>query len=69
MVNTQANRATVNQAMDLAQVDEAYFVLPKYWWAFSQILAQAKLSADSWQSIDNGQIYIFKYTREITDSD
>ena len=64
MVYVQANRETMNRAMDLAQVDEAYFVLPKYWWAFNKILAEAKLSADSWQKIGAGQIYIFKYTRD-----
>jgi len=65
MVYVQANRETMNKAMDLAQVNEAYFVLPKYWWAFNKILAEAKLSADSWQKIDGGQIYIFKYIRSL----
>ena len=64
MVYVQANRETMNAAMNLAQVDEAYFILPKYWWAFSKILAEAKLSADSWQKIDTGQLYIFKYTKD-----
>lgn len=63
MVYDYASRETMIKAMDLAQVDEAYFVIPKYWWAFSRIVAEAKLSADSWQSLDEGQIYIFKYSR------
>lgn len=63
MVYDYASRDTMIKAMDLAQVDEAYFVIPKYWWAFSRIVAEAKLSADSWQSLDEGQIYIFKYSR------
>ncbi len=63
MVYDQASRETMTEAINLAQVDEAYFVLPKYWWAFSQILAEAKLSADSWQKIGEGQSYVFKYTR------
>ncbi|MEI7620288.1 MAG: hypothetical protein WCJ57_01815 [Candidatus Falkowbacteria bacterium] len=63
MVYVQANQKTMNEAMKLAQVDEAYFVLPKYWWAFNKVLAEAKLSADYWQKIGDGQIYIFKYTK------
>ena len=63
MVYIRANRETMNEAMNLARVNEAYFVLPKYWWAFNKIVAEAKLSADSWQKIGTGQIYIFKYTR------
>jgi len=62
MVYVRADRQTIEEAMNLAQVDEAYFVLPKYWWAFSKILAEAKLSADSWHKVGDGQIYIFKYS-------
>ncbi|MFA4942482.1 MAG: hypothetical protein WC564_02485 [Patescibacteria group bacterium] len=64
MVYTQANRETMIKAMELAQVNEAYFILPKYWWAFSRVLAEAKLSSDSWQEIGEGQLYIFKYTNK-----
>ena len=63
MVYESADRATVVDAMKLAQVNEAYFVLNKYWWAFDKILNEAKLSAESWQEIDSGEIYIFKYIR------
>jgi len=65
MVYNEASSETMNEAMDLAQVNEAYFVLPKYWWAFSQILAEAKLSADSWEKIGDGQSYVFKYTKDV----
>jgi hypothetical protein len=33
------------------------------WWAFDKILAEAKLEADSWEEIDGGEIYVFKYTK------
>ena len=49
--------------MDLTGVDVGYFVLNKYWWAFKKILDEAKLSADSWQAIDNGEVVVFKYER------
>ena len=51
-------------AMDLVGVNEGYFVLNKYWWAFTKILDEAKLRADSWQTIDNGEIFVFKYVKQ-----
>jgi len=63
MVYEEPARETVEQAMDLAGVNEAYFALDKYWWASPKILEEAKLSADAWQSIDNGEVYVFKYDR------
>lgn len=63
MVYESADRQTMLRAMDETDVDEAYFVINKYWWAFDKILSEAKLSADSWQEIGNGDIYIFKYSR------
>ena len=51
-------------AMDLAGVSQGYFVLNKYWWAFKKILDQAKLSASSFEEIDNGEVYVFKYERK-----
>ena len=50
-------------AMELAGVNEGYFVLNKYWWAFPKILAEAKLEADSWQEFDKGKIYVFRYSK------
>lgn len=63
MVYKKPSRETMLRAMDLAGVNESYFVLNKYWWAFTKILDEAKLSANSWQAIDNGEVYIFKYER------
>ena len=61
MVYEKPTRATMLSAMDLTGVNEAYFVLNKYWWASPKIVNEAKLEAGSWQEIDNGEIYIFKY--------
>jgi hypothetical protein len=63
MVYEKPSRETVLAAMDLTGVNEAYFVLNKYWWAFPKILAEAKLEADSWQEIGQREIYIFKYKK------
>ena len=63
MVYDSPSRATMEKAMALAGVNTGYFVLNKYWWAFPKILAEAKLTADSWQEIDNGDVYVFKYLK------
>lgn len=63
MVYEKPSRETILLAMDLAGVDEAYFVLNKYWWAFPKILAEAKLEADSFQEFDNNEIYVFRYNK------
>ncbi|MFH1582801.1 MAG: hypothetical protein ABIB72_00585 [Candidatus Falkowbacteria bacterium] len=64
MVYKKPSRETMLAAMDLTGVNESYFVLNKYWWAFIKILDEAKLSADNWQTIDNGEIFVFKYERK-----
>ncbi|MFH1522653.1 MAG: hypothetical protein ABIE43_02425 [Patescibacteria group bacterium] len=63
MVYEKPNKETMQKAMDYAGVKEAYFVLNKYWWAFDKILEEAKLEADNWQEIANGEIYVFKYVK------
>jgi hypothetical protein len=63
MVYESPSRQTIFAAMDLAGVRESYFVLNKYWWAFPKILAEAKLSADSWREIGDGKIFVFLYKK------
>lgn len=63
MVYKKPSRETINKAMDLAGVNEAYFVLNKYWYASPKILEEAKLIADSWQSIGAGEVYVFKFSK------
>ena len=63
MVYEKPSRKTIGLAMNLAGVNTGYFVLNKYWWAFDKILAEAKLEADSWQEIDNGEVYIFEFKK------
>jgi len=64
MVYKKPSRETMFAAMDLVGINESYFVLNRYWWAFTKILDEAKLSADSWEALDNGQIYVFKYEKK-----
>jgi hypothetical protein len=61
MVYDEPSSDTMHQAMDLAGVKIGYFVLNKYWWAFAKIMDEAKQQADSWNIIDDGEVYIFKY--------
>ncbi|MBU1783197.1 hypothetical protein KKA77_01285, partial [Patescibacteria group bacterium] len=61
MVYQTPSKETMKQAMDLAGVNQGFFVLNKYWNQFSKILEEAKLSAKSWQKINNGEVYVFEY--------
>jgi hypothetical protein len=61
MVYEKPSKETMKKAMDLAGVSEGYFVLNKYWWAFTKILEEAKLEADSWHKLGDGEVYIFRY--------
>lgn len=61
MVYKKPTRDTVKSALELTGAKTGYFVLNKYWWAFPKISAEAKLEADSWEEIDDGEVIIFKY--------
>jgi hypothetical protein len=63
MVYEYPSQKTVKKAMEFTGVNEAYFVLNKYWWAFDKIKEEAKMEADSWGKIGNEDVYIFKYVR------
>jgi len=63
MAYKKPSRETMNEALDLAGVDEGYLIINRYWYQSGRIINAAKLTADSWQMIDNGAIYIFKYQR------
>lgn len=63
MVYKKPTKETMVKAMDLVGVNQAYFVLNKYWWASPKILEEAKLEADSWQKVGQDDVYIFEYNR------
>jgi len=51
------------KAMDLVGVDEAYFVINKYWKDSRKIIENAKIEANDFQIINGGEIYVFRYER------
>jgi hypothetical protein len=63
MIYQGQKREYMNEAMDIAGVEKSYFVVNWYWDKFRDIVEGAKKTADSWQSIGDGKIYIFTYTK------
>jgi len=59
----KADRTTMLRAMDFAQVDRAFLIVNKYWWASDKIIAEAKMSADNWYKIGEGDNHLFEYLR------
>lgn len=62
MVYKKPDRATMAGALNLAGVNEGYLVVNKYWYQSDRVIGMAKLTADSWQNVNN-EDYIFKYSR------
>lgn len=60
MVYKNPSRETMAKARDLAGVEESYLVVNKYWHQSAQVIAEAKISADDWQTVAD-EVYIFKY--------
>jgi len=60
MVYKNPSRETMAQARALVGVKESYLIVNKYWFQSDRVIGAAKLSADSWQTINN-EVYIFKY--------
>jgi len=63
MVYDYPKQATAQEAMRLTGTKQAYLVINDYWWAADRIMEEAKLEADGSKSINNGKIWIFKFTR------
>lgn len=59
----KADRETVIRAMDYAGVNRAYLIVNRYWWASPKIIAEAKLSADSWYKVGEENNYLFEYQK------
>ncbi|MFA6215185.1 MAG: hypothetical protein WC768_01285 [Patescibacteria group bacterium] len=64
MIYQGTKRQTMEKIMQQANVSEAYFVLNRYWNNAEKIAKVAAANADSVYDIDNGKIYIFKYTNQ-----
>ena len=61
MVYEKPDKETALEAAQLVEVKTVYFVINKYWWASEKIIREAKIEADSFKEIDNGELHIFKY--------
>lgn len=61
MVNEEPSRETMKKAMDLVGVKESYFVVSKYWWLSNRIIAASKINADTYWTINDGEIYVFRF--------
>ncbi len=61
MIYGGARRDTMEKAMAYAGVSEGYFVINRYWNNAERIANQARQNADEVTSVDNGNLYIFKY--------
>lgn len=57
-----APRAEMEQTMGEIGAPTAYFVIDKYWTDAPKVIEAAKKTADDWQDIDDGQVYIFRYS-------
>lgn len=51
------------EAMEFTGANTSYFVVSSFWSNFEKIVDGAKLTADSWHMIDNGNIFIFEYKK------
>ncbi len=60
MVYKNPSSLTMASARSLAGVKESYLVVNKYWFQSDRVIAAAKLTASSWQSVGD-EVYIFKY--------
>lgn len=60
MVYKNPSRETMASARALTGVKESYLIVNKYWFQSARVISAAKLSANSWESI-NDEVYIFKY--------
>lgn len=62
MIYEGQKREYMIEAMNIAQVNKAYFVVNKYWASAEKIIAGASKTADRMQIIDDN-IWIFEYKR------
>lgn len=62
MIYQTPDKETMIKAMDLAEVNIAYFALPAYWSRYQLIIGEASKYADAIYSLDD-KVMIFKYFR------
>lgn len=64
MVYQGPSREVMTAAMKSAGAPTAYFVINRYWNNSERIVEAAKKTADEWFSIDDGEVYAFRYGLE-----
>ena len=62
-MNNHPSEEVVQEAMQLTDVDQLYFVVNDYWWESERIIEQAKLSADDWWANEEKTVTVFSYDR------
>ncbi|MCH8049291.1 hypothetical protein IH979_01100 [Patescibacteria group bacterium] len=63
MADEGPRRETALEAMDVAGVDLAFFVINDYWWQSEIIREHAKQEADDWFSTGDDAVTVFVYRR------
>lgn len=61
MVYDYPSKENMTKATSLANVNTGFLVLNKYWWGFKRLVEEAKVEADNYYQLQNGEIYIFEY--------
>jgi hypothetical protein len=60
-MNERPSREIMQEAMSLADVNAAYYVVNDYWWQSERLIETAKTNSDGWVAIDNGRVHVFRY--------
>lgn len=60
-MNEQPSRATIEEALRLADVRTGYYVVNDYWWQSERLIETAKTEANDWFALDNGKVHVFRY--------
>ncbi|MBI5621749.1 hypothetical protein HY933_02715 [Candidatus Falkowbacteria bacterium] len=63
MTTDQTSRQTMERAMTLMAVSQAYLVINDYWTDADQLIAINKTIADDWWQIGNGSVSIFYFRK------
>ncbi|MBI4257285.1 hypothetical protein HY626_04490 [Candidatus Uhrbacteria bacterium] len=64
-MNESPTRDTAEQALEIVpqhgDVTTLFFLVNNYWWNAPRTIETAKMTADDWRSLGDGQIYLFRY--------
>jgi hypothetical protein len=57
------NKELAMEVLDKTGADECLVVVNDYWWAFDRIVEEMKVTADDYYSMDEGNIYVFRFVK------